>query len=155
MILPNVNKLQSGRITGIAALTLSTLVLSFIHALEISVLGESSYARSNFPLLFMIQKINIGAFIQRLDIFAGLALIICVFFKISIYCYASIIMASDLFKVPNKQKLLFPIGLLFLFCSIIGASNISEHMKEGDIVIKVFLPLFAVVFPLLLFLWSI
>ncbi|MBT2729448.1 GerAB/ArcD/ProY family transporter [Bacillus sp. ISL-75] len=150
-IFPNLNNLKSGRKTGISALTLSTIVLAFTHALEISVLGETRYGQTPFPLLLTIQKVEIGNFIQRLDIIAVLALIICVFFKISIYCIAIVIMVSDLFKVKNKKKLVLPIGFLILLSSIIIASNLSEHIKEGELAIRILLPLIAVVFPLLLF----
>ncbi|WP_051633545.1 GerAB/ArcD/ProY family transporter [Bacillus sp. UNC41MFS5] len=103
-IFPNLNNLKSGRKTGISALTLSTIVLAFTHAIEISVLGESRYGRSAFPLLLTIQKIELGDFLQRLDMLAVLALIVCVFFKISIYCTAIVIMVSDIFKVQNKKN---------------------------------------------------
>ncbi|MBT2738873.1 GerAB/ArcD/ProY family transporter [Bacillus sp. ISL-7] len=149
-IFPNLNKTQSGRKVGVAALTVSTLILSFIHALEISVLGETSYSTSAFPLLRMIQKAHIGELLERLDIFAIIALIICVFFKISIYLLAAINIISDIFNVENKQKLTVPIAFIALLSSLIMASNISEHFKEGEWVIKFLLPIFFVAIPVLL-----
>ncbi|MCM3118767.1 spore germination protein [Neobacillus sp. MER 74] len=150
VIFPNLNQTQSGRKVGVAALTFSTLILTFTHALEISVLGETGYRTSAFPLLRMIQNAHIGELFERLDIFAIIALIIGVFFKISIYCLAAINIISDIFNIENKQKLAVPIAFIALLSSIIEASNISEHFKEGELVIKFLLPIFFVAIPVLL-----
>ncbi|WCK55677.1 GerAB/ArcD/ProY family transporter [Aneurinibacillus sp. Ricciae_BoGa-3] len=149
-IFPYLNKHQSGRKTGMAALVFSAVVLSLTHAVQICVLGADMYGRSTFPLFTTITKVNIANFLQRLDAIALLTLIIGDFFKISIYCYAAIIVASNLFKVQKNQNLLWPIGIIVLFSSMMIANNLPEHMQEGKLVLHFLLPLFSVAFPLLL-----
>jgi spore germination protein KB len=149
-IFPNLNKTQSGRKVGITALAFSILILTLIHALEISVLGENKYSTTPFPLLRTIQKAYIGEILERLDIFAIIALIIGVFFKISIYLLSVINIISDIFNIQNKQNIIVPIAFIALIGSLIEASNISEHFKEGQWVIKFLLPPFFVVIPVLL-----
>jgi spore germination protein KB len=149
-IFPYLNKLQAVRKTGVKALLFSTFVLSITHAVEISVLGMDMYSRSTFPLLATISFVNIADFIQRVDVIAILTLIIGDFFKISIYCYAAVIVASDLFKVQTKQKLVVPFGIIVLFLSMMIASNLLEHNEEGKLVVEFLLPLFSAVIPVLL-----
>lgn len=59
-------------------------------------------------------------------------------------------MASDIFKVQQQKKLVPPIGILVLYSSMMIASNFSEQMQEGKLVLRFLLPLFAAVIPVLL-----
>lgn len=79
-----------------------------------------------------------------------MALIIGLFFKISIYLLSVINIISDIFNIQNKQNIIVPIAFIDLIGSLIEASNISEHFKEGQWVIKFLLPPFFVVIPVLL-----
>ncbi|MEH7482524.1 GerAB/ArcD/ProY family transporter [Neobacillus drentensis] len=150
MIFPFLNKIQAGRKTGVKALMFSAIILSITHAIEISVLGAKIYSRATFPLYSTMIYVNIADFLQRVEVIAILTLIIGVFFKISIYCYAAVIAASDLFKVQTKQKIVVPFGIIVLFLSMMIASDLLEHNEEGKLVVKFILPLFSVVIPVLL-----
>ena len=105
------------------------------------------YKRSTFPLFVTISKVNIADFLQRLDSIVILTLIIGVYFKISIYCFATVNVASNLFNVQKPQKLVLPIGITILFLSMIIAGNFIEHFEEGKLIIKYILPIFCVVIP--------
>jgi len=149
-ILPSLNKRQSGRKTGVIALICSAVILSMTHAVEIAVLGSDMYGRAAFPLLITISKVNIGDFLQRMDVIVILTLIIGNFFKIAVFCYAALIVASDLFKVNEQSELVLPIGTVVLLTAMMIASNWPGHIQEGQLTIKFLLPLFSVVIPVLL-----
>jgi spore germination protein KB len=149
-ILPYLNKRQFGKKTGVFALIFTGLLLSLTHAVQISVLGSDMYSRSTFPLLVTISKVNIAEFLQRLDPIVILTLIIGVFFKISIYCYAAVVVAANLFNLQKPQKLVLPIGIVVLFISLMIAENITEHFEEGKFIIRYILPVFCVVIPVFL-----
>jgi spore germination protein KB len=150
-ILPYLNKTQSGRRTGVIALICSGLLLSFTHAVEISVLGADIYGRSTFPLFLTISKVNIADFLQRMDAIVILTLIINAFFKCAINCYAAVIVAADLFRVKEPRRVVFPIGITILISSMVTAGNWSEFALKGkQVIMGVFLPLLSVVIPILL-----
>jgi spore germination protein KB len=150
-ILPYLNKPQLGRKTGVIALIISGIILSFTHALEVSVLGADIYSRSNFPLFLMITKVNIADFIQRMDAVVILTLIIGAFFKCAINLYAAVIVAGDLFHVDKLQKLVLPIGITVLFTSMMLASNWAEFEQAGrQVIMSVLLPIYSVFIPVLL-----
>ncbi|WP_260871737.1 spore germination protein [Bacillus sp. X1(2014)] len=89
-ILPYLNKPQLGKKTGVISLILIGLLLSGTHALQISVLGAVMYSRATFPMFVTISKVNIADFLQSMDSIVILTLIIGVYFKISIYCFAAV-----------------------------------------------------------------
>ncbi|KIL48223.1 GerAB/ArcD/ProY family transporter [Jeotgalibacillus soli] len=131
MILPYLNKSEKAKRAGLLALTLSGVTLALVAAINISVLGVSLLSRSQFPLLSSIQMIQIAGFLERLDVYFMLTLIIGGFCKIGIYTYVAIIGTADLFNIKESSQLSFPIGLIILLLSIIIASNFSEHIQEG------------------------
>lgn len=151
-ILPYLNKPQKGRKTGVLALIFSGIILSITHAVEISVLGADMYSRATFPLLVTISKVNIADFLQRLDPIVILTLIIGDFFKVSIYCYAAVSVASNVFKLQKPKKLVLPIGIIILFLSLVIASSLTEHFQEGEFIIHYVFPILSVALPVFLLL---
>lgn len=152
MIFPYLNNPKKLRITGLLGLWLAGANLAISMGISISVLGIDKVIRSYFPLLGTIQSIQIAQFLERLDIFFMLSLVILGFFKICILFYAAMVGTADLFKIDRPGHLAFPIGFIVLFFSIALAQNIVEHMKEGLQIVPLFIQLpFQVIFPLLLF----
>lgn len=150
-ILPHLNTIESARKTGVAAMIIAGFLLSMTHAIELMVLGGNVYARSTFPLFTTISLVNIAHFLQRLDAIVILTLIIGVFFKMSIYCYAAMAVAADLFHIEDLRKMAYPIGIIVLFISIFSALSYPEHVEEGMASIKFILPVFAFLIPMSLF----
>jgi spore germination protein KB len=82
-----------------------------------------------------------------------LALVIGIFFKISVLFYASVIGTASLFKVKSPSRLAYPLGLVVLFMSITIASNFQEHIQEGLKIVMYVLHMPLLVFiPILLLL---
>ncbi|MFS0876351.1 GerAB/ArcD/ProY family transporter [Solibacillus isronensis] len=151
MILPYLNKKTKTLKTGLLGLGLSGLIIALIMAMNISVLGVNLISRSHFPLLSTIQTIEVAGFLQRLDIAFMLTTVIGGFFKISLYFYATLAGAANLFNIKDSAKLAYPLGLLLLILSITIASNFSEHVYEGLQVVPLYVHLpFQVIIPGLL-----
>ncbi|WP_058302284.1 GerAB/ArcD/ProY family transporter [Gorillibacterium timonense] len=150
ILLPYLSKSKSARKTGLLAMLTSGLLLSFTHAIEISVLGEDIYGRTTFPLFTTISLVNVANFIQRLDAFVMLAMIICVFFKATAYCFGACILAADLFHVQDFRMLAVPIGVVLLFTSLISAENYVIHLDEGKVAMAYILPVTNVLIPAIL-----
>lgn len=150
-IIPYLNKSRRAGKTGMMAIILSGLLLTITHAVEVSVLGEDMYSRTTFPLFTTIALVNLADFIQRLDAFVFLALIIGVSFKLILYCHAASAIATDLFKMQDSRKAALPVGIVVLFLSIMSTENYPEHIMEGQVSIMILLILGAVI-PLLMLL---
>lgn len=131
MIFPYLNNPRKARITGLLGMALGGINLAISSAINISVLRASGVSRTTYPLLSTIQAIEIAKFLERLDIFFMLALIILGFFKACIFFYAALIGTADIFNIEQPSKLAFPLGFVTLFFSIATASNMTEHIHEG------------------------
>ncbi|MDQ0806236.1 GerAB/ArcD/ProY family transporter [Priestia megaterium] len=152
MILPYLNKPKKAKATMLCATGLSGINLVITMLINISVLGVNLTARSQFPLLSTVQSIQVADFLERLDVFFMLALIICGFFKVSVLFYATVIGTANLFKIKSPSRLAYPLGLIILFLSVTIASNFQEHLHEGLKIAPVVLniPFYAIIPPLLL-----
>ncbi|MFL0498777.1 GerAB/ArcD/ProY family transporter [Priestia megaterium] len=152
MILPYLNNPKKAKVTMLCATGLSGINLVITMLINVSVLGVNLTARSQFPLLSTVQTIQVADFLERLDVFFMLALVIGIFFKISVLFYATVIGTANLFKIKSPSRLSYPLGLVVLFMSITIASNFQEHLHEGLKVVMFVLhiPLFVIIPPLLL-----
>jgi spore germination protein KB len=150
MILPYLNHPKMGIRAGYFAVLISVLILSYSTAMNIAVLGVDISSRAIFPLLQTISLINIGEFIQRLDVFVVLTLIIGDFFKTAIFFYAGVIATADLFQIQDYKKIVQPIGIIILFISMMLTGNFSEQIEEGDVLLYTFFLLFGGIIPFFL-----
>lgn len=131
LILPFVNEPKKVKKTGLSAIAISGFLLALNVAVNISVLGVDLNKRSRFPLLSTIQTIQVAEFLDRLDVFFMLVLVIGGFFKMSVFIYAVTEGISILFKLKKPSKVVHVVGIVILLLSASIASNISEHIQEG------------------------
>lgn len=149
MILPSLSHPQSAFKIGAICILISGTILALTVFLEISVLGVNKTGTAMFPFLRVMQYINIGDVIQRLDAFVLISLIVNDFFKVSIFAYAAILAFADVFPV-QKHKLALPIGGIILFASLAIAPNSQTHFEQGRFALKYIFPPFILYIPLLL-----
>ncbi|GAB1774244.1 MULTISPECIES: GerAB/ArcD/ProY family transporter [Priestia] len=152
MILPYLKNPKKAKMTMLCATGLTGINLTITMIINLSVLGVDLTARSQFPLLSTVQTIQVADFLERLDVFFMLALVIGGFFKISVLFYSAVIGTANLFKIKSPSRLSYPLGLIILFMSLTISSNFQEHVHEG-IGVEMFvlhIPLLAIIPPLLL-----
>jgi len=131
MLFPLVNRPERTGRTLLAAMLISGLILAAITTLNVTVLGAETVARSVFPLLDTVRRIEVARFLERFDAFFMIVLIVGGFFKASVYFYAAVEGTVRLFRMRKQHRLVYPLGLLVLIISLATASNFAEHLKEG------------------------
>lgn len=131
MLLPYVDKPQKIKSTILTALVISGLVLAFCMVISISVLGVDIFTRAVYPLLITVQMIEGAGFLERLDVFFMVTTVLGGFFRISIFYYAGVIGASNLFGVKDYRKLIYPVGITLLFVATMLTSNYVEFVYKG------------------------
>lgn len=139
MILPHLNERKKAKKVCLSAMILSGINIAITAIINISSLGSDLLERSPYPLLSTISKIELLNFLERLDVFFILYLIIGGFIKITLFFYAALVGAADIFQFKNPRKLTFPIGIIILFASITIATNYPEHIKEGLQIVPIYL----------------
>jgi len=151
MILPYLQDTKKAKIAGVAGLLLSGINLAVVMAVNISVLGIDLATRSQFPLLSTVQSIQIAEFLERLDVFFMVSMVIGIFFKVSLFFYAAVSATTILFEIKEPSKLVYPIGMVILFMSITIANSYSEHLKEGlELTTRFLHPFFLLFIPVVL-----
>ncbi|OQP03105.1 GerAB/ArcD/ProY family transporter [Geobacillus sp. 44B] len=141
MIFPYLNNPEKAKQATIIGMGLSGINLAITVAINVAALGPELVSRSTFPLLDTIRNIQVANFLERLDVFFMIALIIGGFFKISLFFYAGVVGASELFGVQNHHRLIYSLGVIVLLLSVAIADNFSEHIKEGLRIVTVYLHL--------------
>ncbi|MDR6123828.1 spore germination protein KB [Bacillus sp. SLBN-46] len=139
MLLPYINDPKKVKIVCMGGMILSGINITITAVINIAALGTELFVRANFPLLTTISKIRIAEFIERLDVFFMLYLIVGGFFKITLYFYAGVAGAADIFKFDKLRNLSVPLGAFVLFSSVTIASNYAEHIKEGLRIVPIYL----------------
>lgn len=154
MILPYLNDRRIGLRAGFAAVGVSSLILAYTTALNVSVLGVEISSRTVFPMLHTISLINIGEFIQRLDVIVVLTLIIGDFFKVAVFFYAAVIAAADVFRFPDYRRLVYPVGFIILIVSTMLSGDFAEQIEEGDTLLYTMFMFFGALLPFVILLAS-
>jgi spore germination protein KB len=153
MLFPYMNNPAKVKRVVISGMVFSGLNLAITMTLNCAVLGADSVARSSFPLLDTIRRIQIAHFLERLDVLFMIALIIGGFFKVSVFFYASVVGTAQLFSVERHQRLIYPLGLIVLILSIAIAGSYPEHIAEGLKIVPLYMHIpLQVIVPLCLLL---
>ncbi|MBT2657876.1 GerAB/ArcD/ProY family transporter [Bacillus sp. ISL-18] len=151
MLLPFFKNQKKVVTVCLSGMILSGINIAITSVINVAVLGVELFIRSPFPLYNTIRKIELTTFIQRLDIFFILYLIVAGFFKLCLYYYVAVIGAADLFKLKDHSTLIFPLGVVIIIGSMTIASNYSEHIQEGMMIIPYLLHMpFQVIIPIIL-----
>jgi spore germination protein KB len=139
MLLPYMNNPKNTKLAAMTAMTFTGINLALTMAVNVAVLGADAVSRSNFPLLNTIREIQVANFLERLDVFFMLALIIGGFFKVSVFFYAAVVGTAQLYRVEDHKRLIYPLGAAVLLLSIAIASNFPEHINEGLNIVTVYI----------------
>ncbi|CAK6477139.1 GerAB/ArcD/ProY family transporter [Peribacillus castrilensis] len=151
MIFPYLNEPERLKKIGISSIAAAGIFLAIIMAMNIAVLGVDLTTRSQYPLLSLIQSIEVAGFLERLDVYFLFLLMIGGFIKISVFTYVAVTGTANVFNVKQPSRLAYPVGFVILLSSIIIASSFTEHMHEGLGAVPIYIHLpFQVIIPLLL-----
>lgn len=132
--LVNVKKLKSGVVTGTF---LGGIILILAVLLPILVLGSLDTSHQIYAVFTVAKKIELGGFIERIEIIIGGIWIISIFVKLSVTFYALLVSLQHLLNLKEKNFLTFPLGMIIIpfsrWISPNTAVNLSIIPKKMDI----------------------
>ncbi len=117
--------------TGILGMLIAGTLIAITTAIDIAVLGLYRASNATFPLLLTAEKLKVGDFLEGMDAFALSMLIICGYFKITVFFYAAVAAGTGLFGVKKGRVMIVPIGLTVIVTSIFMTSSFVEHIETG------------------------
>jgi spore germination protein KB len=151
MVFPYINKQTKTMKVGLMAIGFVGLYLTLNTILLICILGTDIISRSAFPALTAVGYINIAGFIQRLETFIILLVVILGFVKITMFFICAVIGMNNLFKLKPSPFSTYFVGTIIFISSIIISPSYQNHLDEGLKQVPYLLHIpFQIVIPLLL-----
>ncbi|MDQ6418796.1 endospore germination permease [Paenibacillus sp. LHD-117] len=105
------------------------IVLVVIIALCILVLGADTTARQTFPSYALAKKINVGQFLQRIEIVMAIMWFITIYYRLCIYFHGAAMGLAHVLKLKDYKFLVLPLGMIVVSLSLIVHPN-TLHMEE-------------------------
>ncbi|UFJ39832.1 endospore germination permease [Brevibacillus humidisoli] len=125
-------------------------VLTVIVVLALLVLGPDLTARNIYASYSLAKQISVGDFIERIEAILAIMWLLTMYFKITLYYYASHLGLAQLLKLRDYRMLLLPMGVNIVVLAIVISPNISYY----NLVISRYWPLYditiGIIMPLLL-----
>lgn len=149
MIFPSlVKEFKKGKRSFFLGNIIGGLVIIIVTMLCIFVLGSSTTARQVYPSYVLARQINIGNFINRIEVLMAALWIISLYYKMALYFYAGTIGLAQLFNLKDYRPLTYPLGIIVIVLSIIISPNFiskqdfDQHITTAtSIVIFLFIPI--------------
>ncbi|WP_202709840.1 GerAB/ArcD/ProY family transporter [Sporosalibacterium faouarense] len=132
-------------IKGILGATLFILVNSLTIIL---VGGVTTYTTRYFPSYEVVGRINIGNFLQRLEIIISISFILAGFLKIAICLYVVSRGVSKIVNLNKNNSLVTPLGLLMLSSSLFVYTDITHLFEWGGKYWTIFFLPFEIILPI-------
>ncbi len=148
MVTPNIrikaNKIKKFYLSGFF---MGAVTLLIVVASSIALLGESIYLYT-MPPFEMFTLIKISASVSRMEILSALAILILLFFKITLLYYVLVIAISYFFNLSVYKPLTQAIGLICAVYSMFIYDSVITHLFLAKHVTIFIWPVFELVIPL-------
>lgn len=150
MIFPYVSNLHKAKKVYFTAMILGSMVIVVITLMSILVLGASITEQATYPVYALAQSVNIGDFIQRIEVLVGGIWFITMFFKITICFYASVLAIAQFFKLNDYKPLIFPLGMIIVPLSLVMFSSMIDFRQFVRDIWTISVVPYGIIFPTLL-----
>ncbi|MBC7765601.1 MAG: endospore germination permease [Hyphomonadaceae bacterium] len=117
-IMPFVNKPEETKRNAIVAIIWAAVTLAFMSMLVTMVFGPQLSSVLSFPTLEAVRYINVGQYVQRVEIIFLIPWIVSNYIKISVFYYISVLIISKWFNIENTRVLVIPVGLVIFSLSL-------------------------------------
>lgn len=135
--------------------TIGILISGFLGVIlyltTLLVIGETLAKQAYFPILTTVSHINVGKFIQRIDIVAPLLFILGGVIKVSICIIATSKGIAKIFCYKNYDFIVAPVAFMMFNVFIINFKSIFEATKWIDDIFPIYSLPFQVIIPILLY----
>lgn len=130
MIFPaSLNKSKQGKTSFMMGNLIGGIIIIILTFLCISVIGADDTARQVYPGFELVKRINIGEFIQRIEGIMAALWVITLYFKTTLYFYASVSGLAQIINMKDYGPLTLPLGMIAVFLSLLIYPNIIYQQQ--------------------------
>ncbi|MCM3339789.1 endospore germination permease [Paenibacillus sp. MER TA 81-3] len=151
MVFPvSINEPQKAQKAFYIGTLLAGIVLILVIASSILVLGADTTSRQMYPSYVLAKKINIGNFLQHIEVIVAVMWFITIYLKMAIYFYVSVKGLALILHLKEYRPLVMPMGLILVAFSLIIHPNIVHSNIYNKETWLPFVSTFGFALPLLL-----
>ncbi|QHT63306.1 endospore germination permease [Paenibacillus lycopersici] len=150
MIIPYVNRPQNVGVAFLKGGVLGGLVIVIITILCVFVLGWDFSSRHTFPSYTLAKKIQVGEFLQRIEVLVAIIWFLTIFYKLSLCFYAAVLGLAQVFRLSSYRPLIVPCGIIITVLSIIVYPNIVYFRVFAEEIWPFYAMTFGLFLPLML-----
>lgn len=147
MIFPYVNDLKQVKKSAFLGLVIGGMYFLIVILRNIAILGELGSIHV-LPSYQVARLINVGEIITRMEILVSLVFLFCMFIKISIFYYATVLSLAQLFKLQSYKPLVIPVGIISLILAIDMFRSSVEEAYIGANIYPIYAIPFIILFPI-------
>jgi spore germination protein KB len=118
LVAPFLNHPQEAGKVGISGVILAGVVLSVFVVAAVTIYGPNLLTHMSFPTFNMIGIIQVGRFLERVDILFISIWICLMYVKISIFMFGAFHCFVQTFRIRCEKPFLFALGLLAVLSSL-------------------------------------
>lgn len=131
-------------------LLISSLLMMIVTVRNILVLGETA-SMLYFPSYSAVSVINIGEFLQRIEVTVSVVFLFAGFTKVSVCMYAATKGIAKTFNLGDYRNIAAPVGLLMVLLSRIIYENTMEMVEWAKFVYPYYAIPFQIILPIVIF----
>jgi spore germination protein KB len=149
-VFPKVQNPDKARIGMYFAALIGGICVVLVTLLCILILGPNVTSRSMFPSYSLVKKINIGNFLQRIEVVLAGLWFITTYIKTTFYFYSWVTSLSEILKLNNYRTVTLPCGMIMVVFSLIVYPNVVYMQKWDSTVFPPYILTMSFFIPLLL-----
>lgn len=149
-ILSNLQKGSSPYKVYFWSLFIGGMIILLVSVRSLLVLGPESVSILYFPSYASVRLINIGNFLQRIEVSVSTIFLLAGFTKTNICLYASSTGLAKVLKISDYKHLVAPVGLAMMTLSTIIYSNTIEMFEWASKIYKYYSIPFEIILPLVI-----
>ncbi|WP_175478067.1 MULTISPECIES: endospore germination permease [unclassified Bacillus (in: firmicutes)] len=112
MIFPNISNPSSSKKAFLIGHSIGGILLIITTIVTILVFGAGFTAMQSYPSYALAKRITVGQFLSRIEIIMAIIWIITIYYKCTIYFYASVKGLSKILELRNDKFLSIPLGMI-------------------------------------------
>jgi spore germination protein KB len=128
---------------------ISTLFFLMVFVRNILILGDNFTYTLYFPSYIAVSLIDIGEFLQRIEVAVGAVLFMSCFIKTSMFLYVASLGVSKVFNVGDYKKFVAPMGMLMAAMSQFAYPNILANIAFATSIYPYYMLPVTIVLPLI------
>jgi len=129
------------------SILIGSIIMLMVTVRNILVLGAQITSDLYFPSYIAVRTINIGEFLQRLEIVVAITYITGGFVKISVCLYAASKGVAKILNIDNYRHIVAPIGFLMMNLACIIYNNTMEMFEWASKIYQYYAIPFQIILP--------